>query len=149
MLPAMGLGTLPRFWTLIAATILALGLATPLAAALLLLVGSSADMMAHGPVPVALRLYASRAAWSLDGAGRYSLDYLIGRLIRRQGSLPDDAPHIVIVGAGFGGMACAAGLRHAPARVTLLDRRNYHLFQPLLYQVATGSLSPADIATPA
>ena len=72
----------------------------------------------------------------------------IGRRICRQGSLPDDAPHIVIVGAGFGGMACAAGLRHAPARVTLMDRRNYHLFQPLLYQVATGSLSPADIATP-
>jgi NADH dehydrogenase/putative oxidoreductase len=60
----------------------------------------------------------------------------------------EDAPHIVIVGAGFGGMACAEGLRHEQARVTLVDQHNFHLFQPLLYQVATGSLSPADIATP-
>src|SRR5258708_4774121 len=60
----------------------------------------------------------------------------------------DDAPHIVIVGAGFGGMACAAGLRRERARVTLIDRHNYHLFQPLLYQVATAGLSPADIAIP-
>src|SRR5258707_9485033 len=57
-------------------------------------------------------------------------------------------PHVVIVGAGFGGMACAAGLRHEPVRVTLIDRENYHLFQPLLYQVATAALSPADITTP-
>jgi NADH dehydrogenase FAD-containing subunit len=62
--------------------------------------------------------------------------------------LHDDAPHIVIVGAGFGGMACAAGLRHEPVRVTVIDRENYHLFQPLLYQVATAALSPADITTP-
>jgi NADH dehydrogenase FAD-containing subunit len=55
---------------------------------------------------------------------------------------------VVIVGAGFGGMACAAGLRHVAARVTLIDRNNYHLFQPLLYQVATAGISPADIATP-
>jgi len=60
----------------------------------------------------------------------------------------ENAPHIVIVGAGFGGMACAAGLRHERARVTLIDRHNYHLFQPLLYQVATAALSPADSATP-
>jgi NADH dehydrogenase/putative oxidoreductase len=57
-------------------------------------------------------------------------------------------PHVVIVGAGFGGMACAARLRHEPVRVTLIDRQNYHLFQPLLYQVATAALSPADITTP-
>ena len=58
------------------------------------------------------------------------------------------APRVVIVGAGFGGLACAARLRHAPVKVTLVDRRNYHLFQPLLYQVATASLAPGDIATP-
>jgi NADH dehydrogenase/putative oxidoreductase len=57
-------------------------------------------------------------------------------------------PRIVIVGAGFGGIACARALRHAPASVTLIDRQNYHLFQPLLYQVATAALSPADIAIP-
>ena len=147
MLPAMGLGTLPRFSSVIAAMMLAVGLATPLTAALLLLAASSLTMMAQGPF---LSLYALLllALLGASGAGRYSLDHLIGRRIRRRASLPDDAPHIVVVGAGFGGMACAAGLRHAPARVTLLDRRNYHLFQPLLYQVATGSLSPADIASP-
>jgi NADH:quinone reductase (non-electrogenic) len=57
-------------------------------------------------------------------------------------------PHVVIVGGGFGGLAAARALKHAPVRVTLLDRLNHHLFQPLLYQVATASLSPADIASP-
>src|SRR5579859_1919839 len=55
---------------------------------------------------------------------------------------------VVIIGGGFGGLAAAQALRRAPVRVTLLDRRNYHLFQPLLYQVATGGLSPANIASP-
>ncbi|MDL2406799.1 NAD(P)/FAD-dependent oxidoreductase [Rhizobium calliandrae] len=57
-------------------------------------------------------------------------------------------PQIVILGAGFGGLAAAMGLRHANADVTVIDRRNYHLFQPLLYQVATAGLSPAQIAMP-
>jgi NADH dehydrogenase len=57
-------------------------------------------------------------------------------------------PHIVIVGAGFGGLAAAHGLAGADADVTVIDRRNYHLFQPLLYQVATAGLSPAQIASP-
>ncbi len=57
-------------------------------------------------------------------------------------------PHIVIVGAGFGGLSAAAGLAGADADVTVIDRRNYHLFQPLLYQVATAGLSPAQIAQP-
>ncbi len=56
--------------------------------------------------------------------------------------------HIVIVGGGFGGLACAKALRRAPVRVTLLDRLNHHVFQPLLYQVATAGLSPAQIAAP-
>jgi len=55
---------------------------------------------------------------------------------------------VVILGGGFGGLSAAQSLKRAPARVTLIDRCNYHLFQPLLYQVATGSLSPANIATP-
>jgi NADH:ubiquinone reductase (H+-translocating) len=55
---------------------------------------------------------------------------------------------VVIIGGGFGGLSAAQSLRHAPVRVTLIDRHNYHLFQPLLYQVATGSLSPANIAAP-
>lgn len=55
---------------------------------------------------------------------------------------------VVIVGAGFGGLAAARALARAPVDVTLIDRHNYHLFQPLLYQVATAGLSPADIAAP-
>jgi len=57
-------------------------------------------------------------------------------------------PHVVIVGAGFGGLAAATGLRDSAVDVTIVDRRNHHLFQPLLYQVATAGLSPADIAAP-
>ena len=57
-------------------------------------------------------------------------------------------PRVVIVGAGFGGLAAAQSLKAAPVDVTLVDKRNHHLFQPLLYQVATAALSPADIAAP-
>jgi len=57
-------------------------------------------------------------------------------------------PHIVIVGAGFGGLRAARALAKQPVRVTLIDRNNYHLFQPLLYQVATAGLSPDEIAYP-
>ena len=57
-------------------------------------------------------------------------------------------PKVVIIGAGFGGLAAATALRKAAVEVTVIDRRNYHLFQPLLYQVATAALSPADIAQP-
>ncbi len=62
--------------------------------------------------------------------------------------VPENWPHIVVVGGGFGGLACIAYLKNLPVRVTLIDQRNYHLFQPLLYQIATASLSPADVATP-
>ena len=57
-------------------------------------------------------------------------------------------PHVVIVGAGFGGLATARALARTAVDVTLIDQRNHHLFQPLLYQVATAALSPADIAGP-
>ena len=57
-------------------------------------------------------------------------------------------PKVVIAGAGFGGLSAALALKGAPVEITLLDKRNYHLFQPLLYQVATAGLSPADIAQP-
>ena len=60
----------------------------------------------------------------------------------------DQRAHVVIVGGGFGGLYCARELARAPVRITVVDRRNFHLFQPLLYQVATASLSPADIASP-
>jgi putative oxidoreductase len=147
MLPTMESGMLPRPLAGISAALLALGLATPLVSAGLLAVGSSMAMLGadqgmtiYGPLLLTLL--------GVSGAGRYSLDRLIVRWVHRAPPPVDDAPHVVIVGAGFGGMACAAGLRHEWARVTLIDRHNYHLFQPLLYQVATGGLSPADIATP-
>jgi NADH:ubiquinone reductase (H+-translocating) len=59
-----------------------------------------------------------------------------------------EQPHVVIVGGGFGGLDAARALASSDVRVTLIDRRNHHLFQPLLYQVASASLSPADIAAP-
>jgi NADH:ubiquinone reductase (H+-translocating) len=61
---------------------------------------------------------------------------------------PDARARVVIVGGGFGGLQAAKALADAPLQVTLVDRRNHHLFQPLLYQVATAALSPADIAQP-
>ncbi|HEY4320214.1 MAG TPA: NAD(P)/FAD-dependent oxidoreductase [Gemmatimonadales bacterium] len=59
-----------------------------------------------------------------------------------------EKPHVVIVGGGFAGLYLAQGLRRAPVQVTMIDRRNFHLFQPMLYQVATAALNPADIASP-
>jgi len=60
----------------------------------------------------------------------------------------DSLHRVVILGGGFGGLYAAQALKNAPVQVTLLDRRNFHLFQPLLYQVATGALSPGEIASP-
>ena len=106
--------------------------------------------MAMAGTDHAMTVYAPLllALLGVSGAGRYSVDFLIAGRMRRPAPPVDDAPHIVIVGAGFGGMACAARLRRERAQVTLIDRHNYHLFQPLLYQVATAALSPADIAIP-
>src|SRR6202050_3318904 len=59
-----------------------------------------------------------------------------------------DQHRVVILGGGFGGLSAALALKNASVEITLIDRCNYHLFQPLLYQVATGSLSPANIASP-
>src|SRR5215217_7883039 len=58
------------------------------------------------------------------------------------------AHRVVIVGGGFGGLQAARGLRGAAVEITLVDRRNFHLFQPLTYQVATGALSPGEVAYP-
>ncbi len=60
----------------------------------------------------------------------------------------DDVPHIVVIGAGFGGLSAVFKLMRHKCRITLIDRRNHHLFQPLLYQVATAALSPGEIALP-
>ncbi len=92
----------------------------------------------------------------LQGAGPLSLDHGLAQALRRRfpqlegkpAAPLELLPQVIIVGAGFGGLCAARGLRHAPCRVTLVDAHNYHLFQPLLYQVATASLSPADVAAP-
>src|ERR1700723_3506234 len=63
-------------------------------------------------------------------------------------SIMSERSKVIIVGGGFGGLSAVQALKSAPVDVTLIDRRNYHLFQPLLYQVATGSLSPGEIAAP-
>src|SRR4051794_23284545 len=61
---------------------------------------------------------------------------------------PQAIPHVVIIGGGFAGIYAAKHLKHAPVRVTLIDRKNHHTFQPLLYQVATAGLNPGEIAMP-
>lgn len=60
----------------------------------------------------------------------------------------DNKPRVVIIGAGFGGLPAARKLARLPVQITLIDRRNFHTFQPLLYQVATAGLSPGEIAAP-
>src|SRR5215470_13685348 len=62
--------------------------------------------------------------------------------------MSNQLPRVVIVGGGFGGLAAAKALRKAPAHVTLVDRNNHHVFQPLLYQVATSVLAPGQISAP-
>ena len=148
--PTAPLGPALSWVLLAAAALLALGLATraaALAAGLALLALSG--LAAAAPI-LLLAVLAFR------GGGHLTLDGRIaGRIAARYPHLfsPPDwddqrLPHVVIVGAGFGGLAAAKAFRQSPCRVTLIDRRNYHLFQPLLYQVATAGLSPADIAMP-
>ena len=87
---------------------------------------------------------ALRAATDHDHA-----EYMTAKMdVTASAARTDNRPRIVIVGAGFGGLVAARALRKVAAKVTVIDRRNYHLFQPLLYQVATAGLSPADIASP-
>jgi len=112
-----------------------------------------AGMMAGGE-SASVWLVLLLARIGIISAGPWSFDRLLDQKLARwmrpshgkRGA--DKWPHVVIIGAGFGGMACAGKLRHLPVHVTVIDRQNYHLFQPLLYQVATTGLSPADIASP-
>jgi putative oxidoreductase len=157
----------PQYWVLtsaisISAFCLALGLATRLISLTTLLILSS--VIIHVPASDAEQV--EYIFWLMmlsllffSGAGWISLDALVLRYLRRY--LPNwltqpkedlcdhqNLPHVVVVGAGFGGMTLCHQLRHGSCRITLIDKHNYHLFQPLLYQVATASLSPSDIAVP-
>ncbi len=138
--------------------LLALGLATRLAAigAMLALLGSG--FMGADEIQTINRLYQLflLGLIALRGPGPIAADTVLQRQLARwfppleswSDEALTDVPHVVVVGAGFGGIKVAHGLRLAACRVTVIDKRNYHLFQPLLYQVATASLSPADVATP-
>lgn len=141
---------IPPGLSLAIAVLLILGLATRIATLTLLTlvpfsqIATSFDDLLYWTFILAIFL--------LRGPGPFALDRLLDRTVseidrRRLG--PDSRlPHVVIIGGGFGGIAAAQHLNGAPCRITLVDQRNYHLFQPLLYQVATAGLSPADIATP-
>ena len=138
--------------------LLALGLATRLAAigALLALLG--AGFMGADEIQNINRLYECLLLGLivLRGPGPIAADALLKQQLTRwfppleswSDAALADVPHVVVIGAGFGGLKAAHGLRLAACRITVIDKRNYHLFQPLLYQVATASLSPADVATP-
>ncbi|MBO0718186.1 MAG: FAD-dependent oxidoreductase, partial [Rhizobiales bacterium] len=145
-------------WALLTlAALLGLGLFTRAVALLLIILIPTGMLSSGGDIGwITLLNLPLLGLPLLYGAGVISFDHVIAAAFRSRfppfEALPTAAvarlPHVIIVGGGFGGVAAARGLRYAPCRVTLLDQRNYHLFQPLLYQVATASLSPADIATP-
>jgi NADH dehydrogenase/putative oxidoreductase len=144
-------------WTsLSAAALMLVGLALRPLIAVMIIALLSMKVMSPAITDSAHGLVLLLGALLIAGAGEYSLDALLVQRLRRLFPstartdlfVRDDIPRVVIVGAGFGGLACARGLRHTPVTVTLIDRHNYHLFQPLLYQVATTALAPGDIATP-
>lgn len=141
---------LPVPVSIVAGIMLALGLGASVVDTLLVVASVGMQMMVAG-TPQGLWLIVLLAQLS---PGRWSLNHLLFAALNRWtavGSGMSDTtgwPRVVIVGAGFGGMACAAKLRHLPVHVTIVDRNNHHLFQPLLYQVATAGLSPADVASP-
>jgi putative oxidoreductase len=155
LLPVRTAADLPLWLLAPGAVLVALGFATrPIAVVLLgaLAVGQMGDLRLSQDWYWMLAF----ALLAVHGAGRMSLDaYLAAMLAQRFPELAgkpgfslEGLPRVVIVGAGFGGLTCAARLGRVRARITLIDRHNYHLFQPLLYQVATAGLSPGDIATP-
>ena len=135
---------LPLCWALV------FGMATRIVAPALCMVAPPIILSAGTPdrfdVMLLLLLVAGK------GAGPLSFDGLAGRWaegrLHSQGHAGDAMPHVVVVGGGFGGIATVRALRWTACRITLVDRRNHYLFQPLLYQVATAALSPADIAIP-
>jgi NADH dehydrogenase/putative oxidoreductase len=154
-LPLHSASAWPAALALAMGALLVLGLGTRYTAIALLLLTAAAAMM-RSPFAEDAYLFWTLVLLVAEGGGALSADALFGRLARarfpeldgKPAFALDGLPRVLIVGAGFGGLRCAAALRRARASVTLIDRDNYHLFQPLLYQVATAALSPGDIASP-
>jgi NADH dehydrogenase FAD-containing subunit len=149
--PVPGTGALLPlpWWLLLPCWALVLGAATRPTAILLAAAAPAVFPDAPaGQVEVVLLL----ALLAASGAGAASLDGLVARWVHaaleRHNTANGRVPHVVVVGGGFGGIAAVRALRRTACRVTLVDRSNHSLFQPLLYQVATAALSPADIAVP-
>ncbi|OTP70292.1 NADH dehydrogenase [Caballeronia sordidicola] len=145
-------GTLvqPAWLAVTVALLLVLGACTRLSALILALEISTAAVAMSMDDRLAVLLLVLLIA--VAGGGLFSVDRLISLALssvaRRKSEPERRLPHVVVVGGGFGGVETVRGLSGLPCRITLIDQRNHHLFQPLLYQVATAALSPADIATP-
>ncbi len=154
ILPVSTFAAVPPVFLLAFAGLAIAGFAIPALAIALILFLAGMPMMGAAVEWTAFSLLFI-ATIGLRGAGALSFDRLIGSWLERHvlfdhqpAAVTKSWPHVVVVGGGFGGLACVSGLKNLPVRITLIDQHNYHLFQPLLYQVATASLSPADVATP-
>src|SRR5882724_7583602 len=154
-LPVTTLSAWAPWAAVVGGALMIVGLATRWVAVILVFGSVVAPMMNTGLTTDSFGTMVF-AMIAILGAGPAALDQLIARSLARR--LPqlegkpsfavDSAPKVVIIGGGFGGLSCASALRKAPVSITLIDRGYFHLFQPLLYQVATAALSPGDIAAP-
>ena len=131
-----------------------LGIAGSVFAVTLALLLTGTDFMGFNP-SLTFASILMVLVFLFHGSGQISFDRVIGHWLernllfdRKHNVVPDSWPHVVIIGGGFGGLSCAMKLKDMPVRITLIDRNNFHLFQPLLYQVATAGLSPSDVAIP-
>lgn len=154
-LPAESAPKLAPAVAIVVAALLATGTATRYVALALIIhvsIGAMMDLRYTGE----LYWISTLVLLAFYGSGWGSVDQVLHAwLIRRYPEVIgapafalEDMPRVVVIGAGFGGLTCAGALRRVPVAVTLIDRSNHHLFQPLLYQVATAGLSPGDIAAP-
>ena len=154
-LPHATFAVVPSALAGVLAVLLGAGLATRYLAVLLALL-ITGDAMMTNAMPRHIYDVLTCTLLAFHGTGVCSLDWQLARQLRKRfpeldgkpAFALDGLPRVVIVGGGFGGLACAARLASVRVAVTLIDRTNYHLFQPLLYQVATAALSPGDIAAP-
>ena len=154
-IPTSMTSTLPAVLAMAGGMLLLVGFATRYVAAAVFIALLAGSMLA-GRMLDTTYVFMVFAIFFLDGAGWLSLDRALSeyferrfaRLLNRDLHADPAVPRVVVVGSGFGGLSCVQGLRNTRVAVTLIDRTNYQLFQPLLYQVATAALSPADIAAP-